>query len=362
MRKYYIDNLRILCILMLFPYHASMIYNNWGYRWYLHGEDCFFPFLLGVGVYPWWMSLLFVMAGMTTMYALKRRTIGAYAKERIHKLLIPLLSGLLLIVPVQTYIADIFYNGYQGNYFEHYRKFFVLTTWEGNDGHFTPGHLWFILYLFLVSMIALPFISWYQKRKKKIDTSKVTVAKMIPLFLLITAASFILNIGGKSMGEYTCCFLLGYFLLSEDAVQEKLKEHWKGLLLSAVILMLLRFAIQGYEATIVAATSSGVYWVLDGLTYYSYEWIGILAVLALGNIFLNRKTKFTEYFSPAAFPLYYFHQSVMVVVGYFVLKHCSNIPVQYVLIIVITFAISVLLYEICSRIGATRFLFGIKKK
>ena len=123
MRKYYIDNIRILCILMLFPFHASICFNNFGEKFYVHMASSTALTLIPTAVYPWWMSLLFSLAGISTVYALKNRTAGEYAKERIFKLFIPLLFGILLIIPPQTYIADVFHNGYSGGYFEHYITF-----------------------------------------------------------------------------------------------------------------------------------------------------------------------------------------------------------------------------------------------
>lgn len=379
MRKYYVDNLRILCILLLFPFHASVIYNNWGEQWYINQPGQWLPSIFVTITYPWWMSLLFVIAGMSTVYALQHRTLQEYRRERVHKLLIPFISGLFLVIPVQSYIADIFYNGYEGNYFEHYKEFFVLTTWSGSDGHFTPGHTWFILYLYIACQVSLPLISKYRKREKEvkessnreaqkktglIEGSKLTMPWLLALFVLLIITAPILDIGGKSMGEYTCCFLLGYFVMSLDAVQERVEKHWKDLTIAWIVFMVIHVVMNfiGINTQNWTVVSEGTYDLLLGVEYRIYEWIGILACLGLGKHFLNQKTKLTEVMAPAAFPLYYFHQSVMVVVGYFVISNCSIMPVQYFAIVIGTFVISWLLYELCSRFSVTCFLFGFKKK
>lgn len=147
MRKYYIDNIRIFCILLLIPYHTAMIFNNFGESRYIHSQNSTLATLFIIGVYPWWMSVLFALAGMSTGYALKKRTPRQYAKERFQKLLIPMVSAIVLLVPVQTYLADKFFHNYQGSYFDHFPIFFSLTDWSGYDGHFTPAHTWFILFL-----------------------------------------------------------------------------------------------------------------------------------------------------------------------------------------------------------------------
>ncbi len=43
-RKHYIDNLRNLAILLLFPVHTFMIWNNFGSRFYIwQYADTFYP-------------------------------------------------------------------------------------------------------------------------------------------------------------------------------------------------------------------------------------------------------------------------------------------------------------------------------
>ncbi|WP_425517379.1 acyltransferase family protein [Paenibacillus solanacearum] len=49
----------------------------------------------------WFMPLLFLLAGMSSFYALQRRTGAHFVKERFLRLLIPLVVGTLIIVPSQ---------------------------------------------------------------------------------------------------------------------------------------------------------------------------------------------------------------------------------------------------------------------
>ena len=77
MRKNYIDNLRNYAILLLFPVHTFMIWNNFGSRFYVWmGENRLLSTLI-VLVNPWFMPLLFVLAGMSARYALERPAAGA---------------------------------------------------------------------------------------------------------------------------------------------------------------------------------------------------------------------------------------------------------------------------------------------
>ena len=197
--------------MLLFPYHTCMIYNNWGEIFYITGVPYSLPSNFVSIVYPWWMTLLFTIAGISSFYAFKNRTIKEYTKERVEKLLIPLLVGLVFIIPIQSYIADIFHNGYTGGYFEHYKVFFTKFTYlTGQDEGFTPGHLWFMLYLFVISIIMLPIMNKYSKSSKKIDGSKVRMVHLLPMFIVILICTPILEIGGKSIGYSLACFAIGF--------------------------------------------------------------------------------------------------------------------------------------------------------
>lgn len=63
-RKHYIDNLRNLTILLLFPVHTFMIWNNFGSRFYIWQGECKILSTLIVLVNPWFMPILFVLAGI----------------------------------------------------------------------------------------------------------------------------------------------------------------------------------------------------------------------------------------------------------------------------------------------------------
>jgi peptidoglycan/LPS O-acetylase OafA/YrhL len=162
-----------------------------------------------------------------------------------------------------------------------------------------------------------------------------------------------LNIGSKSVGEFAAYFLLGYFVLSLEEVQEKLIKHRVWLVVFWVLLMVWRCIM--YKKGL----SDSLLWNLEQRLL---AWIGILALLGMGKRYLEFNNKFTAYFTPAAFPIYLFHQSIIVIVGYFTIRHVEGTVVQYIIIALFSLIITLLMYELCRRIRMTRFLFGIKSK
>ena len=130
-----------MTILLLFPVHSFRVWNYFGTKFYIwQGENKLLSTLI-VLVNPWFMPLLFVLAGMSARYALEKRSRRDFVRQRIRKLLIPFLCGLLFLVPFQTLYARKFFYGYEGGLVGHWKYFFThLTDFSGYDGAFTPGH------------------------------------------------------------------------------------------------------------------------------------------------------------------------------------------------------------------------------
>lgn len=337
-RKHYLDNLRLLTVLLLFPYHTFMIYNNWGESFYVHGENLLIPSIL-IGIsWCWMMPLLFAIAGMGSRYALEKRSAGEYTKERVSKLLIPLVLGVLLLVPIQSYIAGLFWNQ-NANYLDFFTK---LTDFTGYDSAFTPGQLWFILFLFVISMVCLPFMIWYKNKGKGTLGDKIPLIVVILMGILPAIGNMLFDISGKSPTEYLAYFLLGYFFLANEHVLEKL-DRYRFLLLG---LFVAGFVLTTY---------------FNQILFEAVSWLSILAILGLARHYLNINNKLTTYLSKSSFGVYLFHQSWIVVVAYFVLKLTGIPALQIPIILLASVLLTFLTYEIAKRIPVLKWMFGLKK-
>ena len=356
-RKYYIDNLRWLCVMMLFPYHIFMIYNNWGEGFYIKGADLMGTSTFIILTWPWFMPLLFSVAGISTAYALKKRGTGGYIKERATKLLIPLITGILTVIPAQTYFAERFHNGYTGNYFEQYILFFTKPTdLTGYTGGFTPGQLWFILYLLIISFAALLFILLGKKLKLNLDLNKTPAIVLPLLFVLPTLGSLVLDISGKSLGEYFVYFMLGYLLLSKKEILQKLEKYRAIFLTICLVLITLYILIWFFWLD-----SIKDYEIFMSILERLYGWVTLLALLGMGRKHLNASNGFSKYMSGSSFAVYLFHQTWIVAAAYYIFRITGNAALQIPLIFIISIPLTFASYEVCKRFFLTRFIFAIKK-
>lgn len=229
-RRFYIDNIRWMAVLVLFPYHAAMIWNDYDESFYCGyyvwaGENEVLGLFLRF-VSPIFMPLLFVIAGMCARFSLERRTARQFLTERFLRLFVPLVAGIFLVVPVQTFFAERFHNGYTGGYFGQLVLFFTkVTDLTGYSGGFTPGNLWFLLYLFVISFVSLGVVVIVRKLKVNVSFEGIPFFVVLFLFVFPLVMTPVVNIGRKSLGMFFALFMLGYFVLSQETVLQKLDRY-----------------------------------------------------------------------------------------------------------------------------------------
>lgn len=351
MRKHYIDNLRNAVILLLFPVHTFMIWNDFGSGFYIwQGENR----LLSTGIVlvnPWFMPLLFVLAGISARYALEKRTKKEFILQRTHKLLIPFVGGLLLLVPFQTLYARKFFYQYNGGIFEHWKYFFThVTDFTGYDGAFTPGHLWFILFLLIISLFSLMVFRFLPYEKAAHIVEKMPVLAIAGLFIPIWLMCYLGNFGGFSLGKDFALYLAGYYILSNDIIMEKLEKSiifFTGAWIAGTLILEILYYRYSYY---------GDLWV------NFIGWISVLTLLAAGKKFFNRRTKFTEYFNKASYPIYLLHQSILVVLAYYVVELTDGLFAQIVCICMGSFLLTVAAYHCIRLVPFVRRIVGVNER
>lgn len=350
-RRAYIDNLRNLTILLLFPVHTFMIWNDFGSGFYIWVKDSRILSTLIVLVNPWFMPVLFVLAGMSARYALEKRTVREFVMQRILKLLIPFICGMLLIVPFQTFYARKYFCQFEGSLIDNWIYFFThLTDFTGYDGAFTPGHLWFVLFLFVICLLSLIFFRLFPYERLSVWVEKMPAFGILLLFIPIWLMYHLGNFGGYSIGKNLALYLIGYYVLSNDSITDKIEKNikWIGSLcvIGTIALAALYYRFAYY----------GDLWI----NYIG--WNSILVLLFLGKRFLNKRTKFTVYFNRASYPVYVLHQSVLVALAYYVVRMCGYMTVQVSGICIGSFALTILAYHLIKRIPFVRNMVGIRSQ
>ncbi len=87
----------------------------------------------------------------------------------------------------------------------------------------------------------------------------------------------------------------------------------------------------------------------------------IMAIIGLGSRYLNFNNRFIGYSNEAVLPFYILHQTVILIIGLFVVQWSSGIELKYSVITLTSFLAIMAIYELLiRRFNGLRFLFGMR--
>ena len=363
MRRYNVDYLRLFGILLLFPFHAFRVFDSREANYVESAVKCLAGEQFMTFVWPWFMPLLFLISGIAAWYALQKRTGKEFIKERVLRLLIPLVLGIILIVPIQGYMARLQRGTLNGGYFNYlFTQFFPdFSDISGYYGTFTPAHLWCILYLFVISVVLTGLL--VHIRNKVQGGKQSGFAKLFQkgwfLMLLcipLSISEALPDLGGKNPFFYGLYFFIGFAIAAYGSWDTIFKIRWVTLAVTLVTIPLFFWMRQ------VAADKADLAWqsILEAIIRNLYGASALFTMIAFSQKYLNRGGKVLDYLNQGAFPIYIFHQSVMMVIAYFAVQWQIGVGLQITAISLLSLITSVALFEVSRRFALTRFILGIK--
>lgn len=364
-RRYDIDWLRVIAVLLLIPFHTARIFDIWE-PFYAKSAAASPALSFGVIAFlgQWHMPLLFLLAGASTWFALGFRSGGQYVRERVTRLFVPFLFGLLVVVPPQAYYALLTLGRPPASLADFLAAYFVIDFGDlsGYFGRFTPGHLWFILFLFVFSLAGLPLFRFLQTPagQRWIGRLAAFAAQPAIIFLLavpLALAELLPDLGGKNPFWYFTLFVLGYLLVADERFQQSIDRQRGAALALGVLTMIVLFSLAaaGVRFEPFSLADGGLH-----ILEHFNTWFWLMALLGYGRRWLSHSNGLLRYATEASYPFYILHQTVIVAIGYAVIQRPASIALQFGLICLGSLAVTVAGYEIVKRFRLTRWLFGLK--
>lgn len=370
MRRHWLDNLRWATVVSVLIYHVFYYYNNKCVAGGIGGFGGSQPqdVLLYV-LYPWFMMLLFLVAGISARYALSRQTTREFVRSRTLKLIVPSTIGLFVFQWITGYYNTMTAEVVNGiDIFSSIPEpargvaTYLISAVSGQ------GPLWFAqdLWIFSMFLLLLRRLDKGDKLWNKCKSAGVVWIILAGVLVWLGAQTMIQNPNPESMEpilniyrplSYIVPFLLGYYLFSHDEVMEQVvamrRPVWVVAAVAGVVLVATTF---GENYTDPAYLGS----VLTNLYAYS----AILGLIALFKTKFDSKGRFAEYMTRSSFGLYVVHYVIVVAVGFHLKMNTSLPPVAiYSLLMVAVLTGSPLLYELLRRIPFVRWaVLGIKKR
>ena len=371
MRRHWVDNLRWVTVLLVLFYHVIYFYNNKGVFGGIGGFDDGpqYQDVVMYILYPWFMPLLFLLAGISAKYALDSHSCREWLKARTRKLLVPATIGLFV------------YHWMTGYFNTH-----VAAMTQVND--FTAdlpgpikyiiwafsgiGHLWFIqdLWLFSIVLLILKRLDPNDKLHVwcgKLFKGKATIVWMILLGIVFWAAQYtqIMDVTHPLAGLinlykplfYLILFLMGHYVFSHNQVHETLAKYWIPLVIIAI----------ASGAWLVFTTFGEVNTTpqyLNSVPNCVFGWFACLAMIGWFQACFDKTSAFASYMTRSSYGIYIMHYLVIAGLGTILKLHTTLPPLAiYITLTIAVFTLSPLMYEEIRRIPIIRWcVLGEKRR
>lgn len=374
-RRHDLDWLRLIAIIILLFYHTGMLFNPWG--WHIKNNETSEGFRYWmVFLHYWRMPLLLFISGAGTYMALGKRTPGEYVGERFKRLFIPLLFGMFVVVPPQIYYEHI--KEYD-SYLEFYKTVFNFVPYP--QGSFSWHHLWFVLYLLLFSLIALPVLNFLRSpgsaRFKKVLVNLLTRPigiLFIPLAIIIITQVILrpyfpdethalLN-DWAFFVFYFCFFVMGSICYSSPEIWESIGNNRNHLLIAAIFVLIPFYSFYFHLLNFIDLpwTNEQVEICFD-VTATFVSWFWVITVIAFGQHYLNRSHPWLSKINEGLYPFYILHQTVIIAIGYYVCQLDWSIAAKFWTVSFLTLISCIAFYLLLIRpFNLMRLFFGVKSK
>jgi glucans biosynthesis protein C len=370
MRRHDLDWLRVIVFGLLILYHVGMFFVPWGFH---IKNDIIYPEIRWpmLFVNQWRLPILFVISGMGTFYALAKRSGGQFAKERMQRLLIPLIIGILFIVPPQVYFERLDKGQFSGGYFD----FWPLKAFIGvyPEGNFSWHHLWFLPYLLLFSLVLIPVFLYLRQNPNAwiLRKMRVLAGKTFGLFWLIIPlyiweslvepffpSTHALWGDWFNVVNYITLFFYGFLLISvKDIFWKTVMENRRKYLYMGLVGFTLLIGLRQVYADSTLIHFNEAFFKVVNL------WAWILTLFGYTAAYLNRPSKTLTYANEAVYPFYILHQTITIAIGYYLMHLAWGFWPKFLLMVVGTFGISWIIYEFgIRRWKWIRPLFGVKNR
>lgn len=378
-RQAYLDWLRIAAIIGVIFFHAAQPFVQ-DENWHIvnnQRSDL-------VSEFSFWLSrfrmpLLFFISGAVSYYMLIKYNGKYFIKQRFQRLLIPLLFGMLIIVPPQVYMERVA-NGYTGTFWQFYPTIFQGKPYP--QGNTSWHHLWFILYLFIYDLISVPLFKWLIFGKGKAFTAHKLVilakgkniyALMLPSMILYAALILKYPVTNALIGDW--CMLIYWYLFvivgylvmcNQQLIESMVRNRRLSMLIAFGSIIFINY-IRWNDLR--PSQSLGKNWQDNPITYLYLSvypviaWSWIMMLVGYAKKYLDSPHPVHQYINQAIYPYYILHQTIIVVLAFYVVKTDESILTKYLFIVLVTLALCFFMYHILIMpYNFMRILFGMKPK
>ncbi len=374
-RRFDLDWLRIIAFGILIYFHTAIFFIPGGIPMIQNRETSEVLQNFVSISHQFRLALLFFISGVGVAFAKKRRSNREFLKERSRKLLIPLVVGILLVVPPMIYAEKLFLAEFTGSFIEFYPHFFTDGVYPA--GNLTWHHFWFIVYLYLFCLLGMKAFSWLTANNNQKLTQLALRGRgygiyefIIPLTIVEISLRAIfpgfpdLIHDWANFFHWFLIFLAGFVFANDEQLLDNACELRFFSLFGAVATtcgLYLIFGGMNLEANI-----DDSYIIIKYLSYcvikITMVWCSILACLGFAARYLRFSNSLLSYINEAVYPLFILHLTIITLLGYWVVEFEIGLWTKYFFITTATIVSIMAFYHFAIRpYNLMRLLFGVKE-
>jgi len=359
-----LDWLRVILIFAVFLHHVCMPFNGDG--WHIMNNDSS-KMLDDIMVYfeQFRLPILFFISGVGSVILLSKVTVVKFVKDKFLRLFIPLLIGSLLVIPPQIYMENI---GGMQSYWQEYPTLALK---------FETNHLWFIEYLFVFFLLAIPLNKLFSSSLgtsiinfvQKLSKHKIGLYLLVTL-LIIIKVYFSLAFPSEdkkienlsSSAFYFFFFIAGMLFVRSNIIWQAIcDQRFYNLLL--LVFSTILFYSYYYSPDLSEYLSLDMRWSIWWLVCCLVAWSAFLTILGYAQFYFTKTPKWISLSNELIYPFYIFHQTVIVVIGYYVIAWQAPILLKVISLFALSFLVtSLICWYFIKPSNILRFLFGLKPK
>jgi len=373
-RRFELDWLRVMAILVVFLYHSTRFFNLGD--WHVKNVDTYLWMeVWNIFATRWMMPLFFIISGASLFYSIGKS--GGWRKfyvDKFLRLMIPVLVASITHSALQVYLERLTHGQFSGSFLSFLPGYFSgLYLAIGMPGNFALHgmHLWYLLFLFLFSLICYRLFIWLKAGGREVlnrITSLFAIPGLIYLWFalpllvmkaLIPQAVLEAGSGGWGFVYYIWFLIAGFLIVSSERLQRSIiNQRRVSLLLGVALMSAYLYLLFGPSPVVFQTRISD--WIYALLSFFS-AWCWLLAILGFGMRHLAFDRPVLRYCNEGVLPFYIFHQTVLLGVGYFVMSWEIHDVLKWAIVFSGSFLIIVALYTlVIRRFDLFRFLFGMK--
>jgi hypothetical protein len=323
----------------------------------------------------WMMPLFFIISGASLFYAIgKSEGWHRFYVDKFLRLMMPVLVGAVTFSILQVYLERLTHGQFSGSFVsfvpEYFNGVYLGIGMPGNFA-FHGMHLWYLLFLFMYSLLCYPLFIWLKGGGRQM-LDRITslfsvpgllylgfITPMLAMKVIIPHAVLEVGNGGWGFLYYIWFLIAGFIIMSSSRLQQQIiHQRWISLLLGVGFSTIHLYLLFGRAS---AALPAGITdWIYALFSFFS-AWSWLFAILGFGMRLLAFDRSWLRSANEGVLPFFILHQTILLTIGYFVVAWEIHDAAQWTIVLTSSFVVIIALYVLfIRRIEIARLLFGMQ--